>query len=199
MSGFPLRGSEPQALLRFHLPTLLMSGVRSTRVEVVQRGMTQLLSKADYTYNAVLSMATAAGSLSRDLAGRIDSCSTWNPYGGGRLHARATPARSRPQPLFPPSSVSTPSLSDFSISASRSPSIRSIGGAPSRVASYTSSRVNRPVVISNPLVRTADHRPRSLSDLARRNCTLIAFALSRPSSFSRVRVVLFIYAEQTRN
>ena len=47
--------------------------------------------------------------------------------------------------------VETPSRSSLSLSQSNSPSIKSIGGAPSLVASFIASRVNEPVVIKRPL------------------------------------------------
>ena len=52
---------------------------------------------------------------------------------------------------FSTSSVFIPSFKSFNLLAKSVPSIKSIGGAPSRCASLIASRVNDPVVINNPL------------------------------------------------
>src|SRR5260370_1763506 len=74
--------------------------------------------------------------------------------------------------------VATPSLRFFKRSQRRSPSIRSIGGAPSRVASFFASAVNVPVVINNPLSVRTNHRPAKIPDGAGGNAAFVLLALA---------------------
>ena len=65
----------------------------------------------------------------------------------------------------------------FEFLASWSPSIRSIGGAPSRVASLIASREKEPVVMKQAFISTTHSRATKVAYRGRANHTLIPLAL----------------------
>ena len=74
--------------------------------------------------------------------------------------------------------VSMPSPSSLSVSINKSPSIRSIGGTPSLMASRVhASLVNVPVVMNSPFVSAARHRTAKVTYLGWRNETGVTLAL----------------------